>query len=165
MFLVLCEPASVHSGGVKRGRHVAVAMAVGVRDRWQETGDRWQVTGGRWHVTGDRWHMLHDYYCFVFFTFVLFLSVSVHLSTGGTIHTHWKTQCLNRCARFFIGFPIQFSLKPAHLADLVSKWQCPSVQVSVCHFFLIFFLNVLLLLCKMVESPIQWSEKYSQGKS
>ena len=60
----------------------SVAMANGIRDRWQVTSDRlhatlymWQVTCDRWnvtcdtcHATPDTWHMIHD----IFF-------LSVHL--------------------------------------------------------------------------------------
>ena len=67
------------AGGV-----VAVAMAVGVSDRWQ-------VALNMWHVKPDIWHLALFFFPFLF--------VSVRFGIGATTRAHCEIQCQWQCTQ------------------------------------------------------------------
>ena len=87
--LVFSKQPTVNNWGVSRGKDMAVAVAVGVSDRWH-------VTRNTLHVTPDTWHMTLAIFLFIYFFSMFsspFLSVYVRFGIGATIGTCQENQC------------------------------------------------------------------------
>ena len=79
LFLFFVNQPTLHSWGVNRGRSVAVAMAVCVRDMWEVTGDRCQVTQAAWHVTKLVEIFFLFYFCLNFHKFLVLVLLSTNV--------------------------------------------------------------------------------------